>query len=147
MSNFDSFSYFQTSLSLGVKQVLQKLPKIDINDLKLLFHCYILIPKQCNVRVKPNSKHSAPAACDSRVWLACCRWFWMMTTSWHVHIRRSHCFPAGPVELGGQGGNPRPVQFWLDIRLLQGFFACCRWFGVMTISWHVYKYWSERYDA
>ena len=43
MSNFGSFSYFQTSLSLGVGQVLQKLS----NDLKLLFHCYILIPGKC----------------------------------------------------------------------------------------------------
>ena len=47
LSNFGSFSYFQTSLSLGVEQGLQKLPKFDINDLKLLFHCYILIPKKC----------------------------------------------------------------------------------------------------
>ena len=47
MSNFGSFSYFQTSLSLGVKQGLQKLPKYDINDLKLLFHCHILIPRKC----------------------------------------------------------------------------------------------------
>ena len=47
MSNFGSFSYFQTSLSLGVEQGLQKLPKFDINDLKLLFHCYILIPRKC----------------------------------------------------------------------------------------------------
>ena len=47
MSNFSSFSYFQTALSLGVGQVLQKLPKFDINDLKLLFHCYILIPRKC----------------------------------------------------------------------------------------------------
>ena len=47
MSNFGSFSYFQTSLSLGVEQVLQKQPKFDINDLKLLFYCYILIPRKC----------------------------------------------------------------------------------------------------
>ena len=47
MSNFGSFSYFQTSLSLGVEQGLQKLPKFDINDLRLLFHCYILIPRKC----------------------------------------------------------------------------------------------------
>ena len=47
MSNFDSFSYFQTSLSLGVEQGLQKLPKYDINDLRLLFHSYILIPRKC----------------------------------------------------------------------------------------------------
>ena len=37
LSNFGSFSYFQTSLSLGVEQGLQKLPKFDINDLRLLF--------------------------------------------------------------------------------------------------------------
>ena len=47
MSNFGSFSYFQTSLSLGVEQGLQKLPKFDINDLKHLFHYYILIPRKC----------------------------------------------------------------------------------------------------
>ena len=47
MSNFGSFSYFQIYLSLGVKQGLQKLQKIDINDLRLLFHCNILIPKKC----------------------------------------------------------------------------------------------------
>ena len=47
MSNFGSFSYFQTFLSLGVEQGLQKLPKFDINDLRLLFHCNILIPRKC----------------------------------------------------------------------------------------------------
>ena len=46
MSNFDSFSYFQTSLSLGVKQGLQKVPKFNINDLRLLFQRYILIPRK-----------------------------------------------------------------------------------------------------
>ena len=46
MSNFGSLRYFQTSLSLGVEQGLQKLPKFDINDLKLLFNCYILIPRK-----------------------------------------------------------------------------------------------------
>ena len=38
---------FQTSLLLRVEQRLQKLPKFDINDLKLLFHSYILIPRKC----------------------------------------------------------------------------------------------------
>ena len=47
MSNFGSFSYFQTFLSLGVEQRLQKLPKFYINDLRLLFHCNILIPRKC----------------------------------------------------------------------------------------------------
>ena len=47
MSNFGSFSYFQTFLSLGVEQGLQKLPKFDINDLILLFHCNILIHRKC----------------------------------------------------------------------------------------------------
>ena len=47
LSNFDSFSYFQTSLSLGIEQRLQKLPKCDINELRLLFPCYILIPRKC----------------------------------------------------------------------------------------------------
>ena len=35
------------SFWLGVEQGLQKLPKIVINDLRLLFHCYILIPRKC----------------------------------------------------------------------------------------------------
>ena len=47
MSNFGSLSYFQTSLLLGVQQGLQKLPKFDINDLRLSFHCNILIPRKC----------------------------------------------------------------------------------------------------
>ena len=47
MSNFAGFGYFQTFISLGVKQGLWKLPKFDINDFKLLIHCYILIPKKC----------------------------------------------------------------------------------------------------
>ena len=47
MSNFGTFSYFETSLSLGVEQGLQKPPKFDINDLRLLFHCNILIPRGC----------------------------------------------------------------------------------------------------
>ena len=47
LSNFGSFSYFQTFRSLGVEQGLQKLPKLDINDLKLVFHCYILIHRKC----------------------------------------------------------------------------------------------------
>ena len=47
LSNFGCFSYFQTFLSLGVKQGLQKLPKFDINDLWLLLHCNILIPRKC----------------------------------------------------------------------------------------------------
>ena len=47
LSNFGSFSYFQTFFSLGVEQGLQKLPKFDINDLRLLFHCNILIPRKC----------------------------------------------------------------------------------------------------
>ena len=47
LSNFGSFSYFQTSISVGVEQRLQRLPKFDINDLKLSFHCCILIPRKC----------------------------------------------------------------------------------------------------
>ena len=47
LSNFGSFSYFQTSSSLGVEQGPQKLQKFDINDLRLLFHCNILIPRKC----------------------------------------------------------------------------------------------------
>ena len=47
MSNFGSFCYFQTFLSLRVKLGLQKLLKFDINDLRLLFHCNILIPRKC----------------------------------------------------------------------------------------------------
>ena len=56
MSNFGSF---QTSLSLGVEQGLQKLPKFDINDLKLLIHCYILIPKKYP-RKTPFKTHWPP---------------------------------------------------------------------------------------
>jgi hypothetical protein len=37
LSNIGSFGYFQTTLSFGVEQGLQKLPKFDINDLKLYF--------------------------------------------------------------------------------------------------------------
>ena len=44
MSNFGSFSYFQTFRLFGVQQGL---PKFDINDLRLLFHCNILIPRKC----------------------------------------------------------------------------------------------------
>ena len=45
MLNLGSFSH--TSLSLGVEQGLQKLSKFDINGLRLLFHCNILILKKC----------------------------------------------------------------------------------------------------
>ncbi len=34
-------------ISLGVKQWLQKVPKFDINDIRILFYCYILIPRKC----------------------------------------------------------------------------------------------------
>ena len=47
LSDFCSFRYFQTSLSLGVEQGLQKPQKFDLNDLILLFHCNILIPRKC----------------------------------------------------------------------------------------------------
>ena len=60
MSNFGSFSYFQTSLSLGVEQGLQKLPKFDINDLKFLFHCCILIPRKCPHKIPFNSQCLPP---------------------------------------------------------------------------------------
>ena len=60
MSNFGSFSYFQTSLSLGVEQGLQKLQKFDINDLRLLFHCNILIPRKCP-RKTPFKAQCPPA--------------------------------------------------------------------------------------
>ena len=42
-----------------VGQVLQKLPKFDIIDLKLLFHCYILIPRICS-RKTPFKTQSPP---------------------------------------------------------------------------------------
>ena len=58
MTNFVSFCYFQTSLLLRVEQGLKKLPKCDIDDLKLLFHCYILIPRKCP-RKTPFKTHSA----------------------------------------------------------------------------------------
>ena len=44
MSILGRFSYFQTFFTLGVEQGLQKLPKFDINNFKLLFH---LIPRKC----------------------------------------------------------------------------------------------------
>ena len=50
MSNIGSCwssCWIQTSLSLEVEQGLQKLPKFDINDLRLLFHGNILIPWKC----------------------------------------------------------------------------------------------------
>ena len=47
MSNFGSFIYFQTFLSLGVEQGLKKLPEFDIDDPRLLFHCNTLIPRKC----------------------------------------------------------------------------------------------------
>ena len=47
---------------LSIEQGLQKLQKFDINDLRLLFHCNILVPKkyprktqfktQCHVMLK-----------------------------------------------------------------------------------------------
>ena len=47
MPNFGSFTYIQTSLSLGVEQGPQKPQKFDIYDLWLLFHYNILIPRKC----------------------------------------------------------------------------------------------------
>ena len=64
MSNFGSFSYFQTSLSLRVGKVLQKLPKFDINDPKLLFHCYILIRRKCPRKTPFKAQCGGPA----RIW-------------------------------------------------------------------------------
>ena len=64
MSNFDSFSYFQTSLSLGVKEGLQKLPKYDINDLRLLFYCYILIPRKCSRKTPFKTQCPPPEISD-----------------------------------------------------------------------------------
>ena len=58
MSNFGSFSYFQTSFSLGVEQGPQNLQKFDINDLRLLFHCNILISRKCPH--KPPFKAQCP---------------------------------------------------------------------------------------
>ena len=58
MSNYDGFSYLQTFLSIGIEQGLQKLPKFDINDLRFLFHCNILIPRKC--LLKPYSKCPPP---------------------------------------------------------------------------------------
>ena len=70
MSNFGSFSYFQTSLSLGVGQVLQKLPKFDINDLKLLFHCFILIPRKCPHKI-PFKTQKSRKICQHHKFLNC----------------------------------------------------------------------------
>ena len=44
LTTFDSFSFFQASLWLGVDKVLQKLTK---TELKHLFQCCILIPRKC----------------------------------------------------------------------------------------------------
>ena len=66
MSNFGSFSYFQIFLSLGVQQGLQKLPKLDINDIGLLFHRYILIPRKC-LR-KPPFKTQGGGGQNCRFW-------------------------------------------------------------------------------
>ena len=65
MTNFGSFCYFQTSLSPGVGQVLQKLPKFDINDLKLLFHSFISRKCLCKTLFKtqcPPLPHWYPTA-------------------------------------------------------------------------------------
>ena len=72
MSNFGSFSYFQTSLSLGVEQGLQKLQKFNINDLILLFHCNILIPWKCPRKTPfktqcPPTPNFLKASCDIAV--------------------------------------------------------------------------------
>ena len=45
---FGSFSFSQASIWLRVNKVLQKLQEFDINDLRLLFHCNILIPRKCS---------------------------------------------------------------------------------------------------
>ena len=60
MSNFGSFSYFQTPLSLRVEQGLQKLPKFDINDIRLLFHCYILILRKCPRKIPFKTQCPTP---------------------------------------------------------------------------------------
>ena len=59
LSNFGSFSQFQTFLSLGVEQGLHKLPEFDLNDLRLSFHYYILIPRKC-LRKTPF-QHTVPS--------------------------------------------------------------------------------------
>ena len=41
MSNFGSFRYFQTYLSLSSRYFK------NYHDIKFLFHCYILIPRKC----------------------------------------------------------------------------------------------------
>ena len=67
MSNFGSLSYVHTSLSLGVEQGLQKLQKFDINDLRLLFHCNILIPRK-HPRKTPF-KAQCPMDCGRPKWM------------------------------------------------------------------------------
>ena len=47
LPNFGSFSFFQTSLWLGVNKVLQKLTKSYKNELRHLFQCCILMPMKC----------------------------------------------------------------------------------------------------
>ena len=75
LSNFGSFSYFQTFFSLGVKQGLQKLPKCDINDLRHSFHCNILISRKC------PRKTLFKAQCDGP-WLRCYKF--SLNTGWEL---------------------------------------------------------------
>ena len=67
MSNFFILSYFQTFLLLGVEQGLQKLPKYDIYDLRLLFHCYILIPRKCPCKTPFKTQCPPPPLYNSDV--------------------------------------------------------------------------------
>ena len=47
LPTFGSFSFFQSSLWLGVDKVLQKLTKSYKLELKYLFQCCISIPRKC----------------------------------------------------------------------------------------------------
>ena len=55
-----NFSYFQISLWLGVDKGLQKLPKSDKNELRLLFDCFILISRKCPLKIP--FQHTVPPA-------------------------------------------------------------------------------------
>ena len=46
--------------SIDVEQELQKLPRFDIKDLKLLFHCNILIPKKCPCKTPFKAQFPLP---------------------------------------------------------------------------------------
>ena len=89
-----NLSNFQTFLSLGVEQGLQKLPKFDINYLKLLFYCYILIPRKCPHKTPFKAQcppvHDWPQKTSVQIGLikeVVLRWYYTVEArmvSWHA---------------------------------------------------------------